>query len=88
MNKIISNELIEDGVDYDVLTRYPSDEGHYATAAAYYEYRKDLSQKSNMNVGMRYTNTQLKAKWNDQAIINANIYDIHFQNIVCTNIYS
>ena len=80
-----SNELIEDGVDYDVPTRYPSDEGHYATAAAYYEYRKDLSQKSNMNVGMRYTNTQLKAKWNDQAIINANIYDIHFQNSSLTS---
>ena len=80
-----SNELIEDGVDYDIPTRYPSDEGHYATAAAYYEYRKDLSQKSNMNIGMRYTNTQLKAKWNDQAIINANIYDIHSQNSSLTS---
>ena len=80
-----SNELIEDGVDYDIPTRYPSDEGHYATTAAYYEYRKDLSQKSNMNIGMRYTNTHLRAKWNDQAIINANIYDINSQNSSLTS---
>tara|TARA_B110000503_G_scaffold143802_1_gene249003 strand:- start:32996 stop:35476 length:2481 start_codon:yes stop_codon:yes gene_type:complete len=75
-----SNELIEIGNTYNIPTRYPSDEGHYGTAAAYYEYRKDLSPKSNVNMGMRYTNTQLRAKWNDQVIINANISDIHTQN--------
>ena len=80
-----SNELIEVGNTYNIPTRYPSDEGHYATAAIYYEYRKDLSKNSNINAGMRYTNTQLRAKWNDQAIISANIYDIHSQNSSLTS---
>ena len=38
-----------------------------------------------MNIGMRYTNTHLRAKWNDQAIINANIYDINSQNSSLTS---
>lgn len=80
-----SNELIEIGNTYNITARYPSEEGHYATAAAYYEYRKDLSLKSNVNIGMRYTNTQLRAKWNDQAIVNANISDIRSQNSSLTS---
>ena len=77
--------LAESNQFYNIPTRYPSDEGHYSTAAIYYEYRKDLSKKSNVNFGMRFTNTRLRAKWNDTNIINANISDVHSQNSSITS---
>ena len=72
--------LAESNQFYNIPTRYPSEEGHYSTAAAYYEFRKDISKQSNFNIGMRFTNTMLKAKWNDDNIINANISDVHSKN--------
>ncbi len=70
---------------FNIPTRYPSDEGHYSTAAIYSEYRKDLSKKSNINFGMRFTDTRLRAKWNDTNIINASISDVHSQNSSITS---
>ena len=83
--KSSSSGLAESNQSYNVPTRYPSDEGHYSSAAIYYEYRKDLSKKSNVNIGMRFTNTRLRAKWNDKNIINASISDVHSQNSSVTS---
>ena len=61
-----NSKLTESDQYHNIPTRYPSDEGHYSTAAVYYEYRKDISKKSNVNFGMRFTNTRLSAMWNDK----------------------
>ena len=83
--KSTNSKLTESDRDYNIPTRYPSDEGHYSTAAIYYEYRKDLSKKSNVNFGMRFTDTRLSAMWNDINIINANISDVNSQNSSITS---
>ena len=36
--------MAESNQFYNIPTRYPSEEGHYSTAAAYYEFRKDISK--------------------------------------------
>ena len=83
--KLSTSGLTESDQFYNIPTRYPSDEGHYSTAAIYYEYRKDISKKSNVNIGMRFTDTRLRAKWNDENIINANIANVHAQNSSITS---
>ena len=65
---------------FKIPTRYPSDGSNYSTAASYYEYRKDLSNKSNFNFGMRYTYTWLNARWLEEALIDANLNRIKTQN--------
>ena len=80
-----NSKLTESDQYHNIPTRYPSDEGHYSTAAVYYEYRKDISKKSNVNFGMRFTNTRLSAMWNDKNIINANISDVNSQNSSITS---
>ena len=75
-----SSRLIEDNKSYDAPTRYPSQQGYYGSIATYYEYRKDISKKSNVNIGMRYTNTQLKAKWNNKEIVQSNLSDVSSNN--------
>ena len=83
--KLSESGLAESNQFYNIPTRYPSEEGHYSTSAAYYEFRKDISKQSNFNIGMRFTNTMLKAKWNDDNIINANISDVHSKNSSITS---
>ena len=65
---------------FETPTRYPSQRGSYNTSAMYYEIRKDLSQNSNINIGMRYTNTHLEAKWDDNEIIKAKLNDVTTTN--------
>ena len=82
---ISESGLAESDQVYNIPTRYPSEKGHYSTAAVYYEFRKDISKQSNFNIGMRFTNTMLKAKWNDDNIINANISDVNSKNSSLTS---
>ncbi|MAU63404.1 MAG: TonB-dependent receptor [Flavobacteriaceae bacterium] len=65
---------------FKIPTRYPSDGSNYSTAASYYEFRKDISDKSNFNLGMRYTYTWLNASWLEEALIDANLSTIKSQN--------
>jgi len=65
---------------FKIPTRYPSDGSNYSTAASYFEFRKDLSDKSNFNFGMRYTYTWLNASWLEEALIDANLNTIKTQN--------
>ena len=44
--------LNETNIVFDTPTRYPSQRGSYNTSAMYYEIRKDLSQNSNINIGI------------------------------------
>lgn len=65
---------------FKIPTRYPSGGSNYSTAAHYYEFRKDLSEKSNFNFGMRYTYTWLNAEWEEEALIDANLNSIKTKN--------
>lgn len=65
---------------FKIPTRYPSGGSNYSTAAYYYEFRKDLSEKSNFNFGMRYTYTWLNAEWEEEALIDANLNYIKTKN--------
>ncbi len=65
---------------FDTPTRYPNAKGSYNTSAVYYEFRKDISQNSNFNIGMRYTNTRLDAMWNDSEIVKAKLNDVTTTN--------
>ena len=53
---------------------------YYSTSAAYFDYRKGLSIKSNINFGLRYTYTWLNARWNEEALIDANLNYIKSNN--------
>ena len=72
--------LSETNKIFETPTRYPSAKGSYNTSAIYYEIRKDISQNSNINIGMRYTNTHLEAKWDDNEIIKAKLNDVTTTN--------
>lgn len=48
---------------FDVQTRYPDDGSSYITEAVYLGYRQDLNKKHTLNTGVRFTGTQLNAKW-------------------------
>lgn len=63
-----------------IPTRYPSDGSNYKSAAAYYEYRRDLSNKSNFNFGMRFTNTWLRGDWKEESLIDAQLNKISSKN--------
>ena len=81
-NFIVLSDMIlsETNKIFETPTRYPSAKGSYNTSAIYYEIRKDISQNSNINIGMRYTNTHLEAKWDDNEIIKAKLNDVTTNN--------
>jgi len=79
------SELIEASISYNAPTRYPNEEGYYRAIASYYEFRKDLSKRLNVNLGMRYTKTQLRAKWSDREIIQSGLNDVSSKNSSLTS---
>ncbi len=55
--------------NFKVQTRYPDGGSSYMSSAMYVGYRQDLSSKSTLNSGIRFTNTHLEANWIDQTFI-------------------
>ena len=78
--KDFSLSNFKDLVYIEIPTRYPSDGSSYSTSAAYFDYRKNFSVKSNLNLGMRYTYSWLNAGWNEEALIDANLNKIKSNN--------
>lgn len=68
----------------DIPTRYPSAGSQYSTGAFYADYRQDISKKSTLNMGGRYTYTRLKASWSEEALIDANLSSVSSQNTSIT----
>lgn len=60
-----TNQITGVSDTYTVQSRYPDGGSDYATQAVYAEYRQDFNRKNTFNTGIRYTNTQLHAKWVD-----------------------
>jgi len=74
------NNIIGLGTKSPIATRYPSDGSTYTTVAVYGDYRVDLSEKSTLDAGLRFTHTRLKADWKDQALIDARLDMAENQN--------
>jgi hemoglobin/transferrin/lactoferrin receptor protein len=55
--------------DFKVQSRYPDGGSDYLSSAIYLGYRQDVNSKTTLNSGIRFTNTQLNAKWIDETFI-------------------
>ncbi len=69
---------------YAVQSRYPDGGSDYFTQAIYTEYRQDLNTKNTLNTGLRFTSTQLNAKWINQSFITLPDSDISLNNSALT----
>ena len=78
-NQILSSKSDSNSI-FKIPTRYPSGGSNYSTVASYYEFRKDITERSNFNFGMRYTFTSLNANWEEEALIDANLNSIKTNN--------
>jgi len=66
---ISGNEITGFQNEFTIQSRYPDGGSSYANVAFYTNYRFDHSQKGTLNMGIRYTNTYLKAKWVEDSFI-------------------
>ncbi|MFK5880209.1 MAG: TonB-dependent receptor [Flavobacteriaceae bacterium] len=78
------SEIIGFSDDFVVQSRYPDGGSTYTSSAIYASYRQDINQKSTLNTGLRFTNTQLNAKWIDTTFIILPDMDIHLKNSALT----
>ena len=67
--EVLGNDIIGFSDDFNVQTRYPDGGSSYVSSAVYLGYREDVTAKSTLNTGVRFTRTNLKASWIDQSII-------------------
>jgi len=65
---------------FPVQSRYADGGSTYTTSAAYVNYRQDISKKSTLNSGIRFTNTNLRATWIDQTFFSLPNSDISVNN--------
>lgn len=63
------NEIIGFSNDFTIQSRYPDGGSQYSSAALYTNYRQNISKKSTLNTGIRFTSTFLKALWIDDTFI-------------------
>ncbi len=59
----------DDTLDFPVQSRYADDGSLYFNSAFYLDYRQNISKKSILNSGIRYTYTNLKASWKDDTFL-------------------
>ena len=69
---------------FPVQSRYADGGSTYTSLAAYINYRQDLSEKSTLNTGIRFTDTYLNAKWIDETFITLPDNDIYLANSALT----
>jgi len=81
---VSGNNIIGVSGDFDVLSRYPNGGSNYFSSAIYVGYRQDISNKSTLNLGLRYTNTHLNALWEDTIFIMLPEKDVYLSNSAYT----
>ncbi len=81
---VSGNEILGFSGDFTVQSRYPDGGSSYTSSAVYAGYRQDLNAKSTLNTGVRFTRTNLKAKWIDQTFITLPDTDIDLNNSAFT----
>jgi len=90
-NRVLSEaygrELVIDGHkitgetgDYYVPSRYPNAGSYYMTFAAYGNYEHRFNKKHQVALGMRATQTYLKARWKDLQLV-----ELPFQSLLINN---
>lgn len=82
--EVNGNEITGISGSFPVQARYADGGSSYTSAAAYVNYRQDISKKSTLNTGIRFTNTNLKAKWLDETFITLPESDISLNNSAFT----
>jgi len=82
--EIDGNQITGISGTFPVQARYADGGSSYTSAAAYVNYRQDISKRSTLNTGIRYTNTNLKATWIDDTFITLPSSDISLNNSAIT----
>ncbi len=77
---VYNNAVVGFTDEFTVQSRYPDAGSTYTSAAAYVNYRQDISEKSTLNTGIRFINTNLTAKWMDDTFITLPNMDISLNN--------
>jgi len=67
-----------------IQSRYPDGGSTYMSSAFYLDFRQNISKKSTLNTGVRFSHTNLKAKWIDQSIIKLPKSNINLNNTAIT----
>jgi hemoglobin/transferrin/lactoferrin receptor protein len=81
----ISNGKINGFSDeFKVQSRYPDGGSDYLSSAVYVGYRQDVNRKTTLNSGVRFTNTNLNAKWIDETFIQLPTTGISSNNSAVT----
>ncbi|TYP99672.1 hemoglobin/transferrin/lactoferrin receptor protein [Tenacibaculum adriaticum] len=81
---IVNNQIDGFSGDFPVQSRYADGGGSYFNSALYVDYRQDVSKKSTLNTGVRFTQTNLKAKWIDNTFITLPSNEISLNNSAFT----
>ena len=81
---VLNNEILGSSDEFIIQSRYPDGGSSYLSSALYIGYRQDLSSKSTLNSGIRFTNTHLEAKWIDQTFITLPRANIKLDNSATT----
>ena len=82
--EVSGNDITGISGTFPVQARYADGGSSYTSSAAYINYRQDISKKSTLNTGIRFTNTNLKAKWIDETLIQLPDNDISLNNAAIT----
>ncbi len=81
---VSGNEITGFSNTFNVQSRYPDGKSNYTSTASYVDYRQDVSSKSTLNSGIRFTYTKLNAQWIDQTFITLPSTKISLQNAAIT----
>lgn len=81
---VSGNQIVGVGTNFPVQSRYPDGIGKYTSSALYVGYRQDISNKSTLNTGVRFTHTSLTAQWDDNTFIQLPEPHVHFNNAAFT----
>jgi hemoglobin/transferrin/lactoferrin receptor protein len=67
---IVNDKINGFSNDFKVQSRYPDGGSDYLSSAVYIGYRQDVSSKTTLNSGIRFTNTNLNAVWIDKTFLD------------------
>jgi hemoglobin/transferrin/lactoferrin receptor protein len=82
--EVNGNQITGISGTFPVQARYADGGSSYTSSAAYVNYRQDISKKSTLNTGIRFTNTNLNATWIDDTFITLSDTDISLNNSAIT----
>ncbi|CAL2090326.1 Hemoglobin/transferrin/lactoferrin receptor protein [Tenacibaculum sp. 190524A02b] len=81
---VVNDEVVGFNGNFGVQSRYADGGSSYLSSALYVDYRQDINSRSTLNTGVRLTNTNLTAKWNDEQFIQLPDNDISLNNTALT----